>query len=913
MAKLLPSGFPPPPPTQSQHSSNLKSVYNDEPSLQFLKSRLPANTELLNAGKELLEAERSQDDEVVKMKEWICKALHKLEVDKNYSREQFRQDVEELKDQLPAAVAEKYKDLLNLSDALNPNAVALFIGHFAPNSCKDHVDKKEYSSKHCRTDRKNVCLRMTELWAKSLHKEAGGGKWSEEASKMVNERFVIVDAKILVTDETESHRSEFKQFCEENDISMAQMNLIGLILVGFVVKHHELGDKDHPLFIIVPSAAAHQDLFSRHGYYQTISTLFLEYIPHFQNFATKTIANLLLYPPERLEEYSARLLCLYGAIANDIGNPDIFSVPTVLSKIAERYAGIVNMTEEEIKDLRENMRALHDLRSDVGELARYLRRNGLANTAEEVYALLKLYCEDRRGPEMWWASHLGGVETGKMMTQAVECRTKLIKRGDVDASDDTRCLVLIKSELSEKHANLLRPVLMRSAAKALLDKAAASGHVDRDDSDACFEYIKENMTEKHAELWWACHLGGVTTGKKMTEAVEHRIKLIKAGEVEAGDDKRCLELIESQLSVEHANLLRPVLKRSAAKVLLDKASASGHVNRDDSDACFEYIEKNLSKEHAELWWGSHLGGVQHGKMTVAANKLGNGEHMEKEEEVLAWKERLRRLKFSFGAIRKQLCEMSKDCREGAIAHVYECARCSENTPVVRFNQNQLSRCNNPCCVGAKYLPTAPDGSNEWWKYVESLDADGLDEHLHMKTMKIQGKIDELTAASLGGVAPTHTHTTQSNSLLLPSPSSITQVATQLSSASNSARQKRKVTDHSEKMPSKKVKSSSKPAATTAPNTNTKKNVTSVASLPKRRRKPCSEEGCKNQSYSGGLCKRHGAKAKQCSHEGCTSTAQKGGVCRKHGKLCSREGCTNQVLQGGLCWRHGAKAKQSSRK
>ena len=55
-----------------------------------------------------------------------------------------------------------------------------------------------------------------------------------------------------------------------------------------------------------------------------------------------------------------------------------------------------------------------------------------------------------------------------------------------------------------------------------------------------------------------------------------------------------------------------------------------------------------------------------------------------------------------------------------------------------------------------------------------------------------------------------------------------------------------------------------------------------------RNRPCKQEGCPNQAYKGGVCRRHGAKVKMCEFEG---------------------GCTNQAKKGGLCYRHGAKVKQ----
>ena len=76
--------------------------------------------------------------------------------------------------------------------------------------------------------------------------------------------------------------------------------------------------------------------------------------------------------------------------------------------------------------------------------------------------------------------------------------------------------------------------------------------------------------------------------------------------------------------------------------------------------------------------------------------------------------------------------------------------------------------------------------------------------------------------------------------------------------------------------------------------------------PKRARRLCSIDGCKNGVVKGGVCVKHGAAVaprKKCSHDGCSNNAQKGGKCIRHGaevKECSHDGCTNIVVKGGIC-------------
>lgn len=152
---------------------------------------------------------------------------------------------------------------LNFGDALNPLAVCIMIAHFAPQSCKGYKDSKQYKSIFCKIDRNNPCMRMFDwILAKSLHREAGG-EWTDATKQAVSERISIVDAKVLITEDTDGHASEFRTFCHDNDISMDEMDLIGFLLYSFHVKHHDIGGSDSLLYVLVTSAAVYDALFSK--------------------------------------------------------------------------------------------------------------------------------------------------------------------------------------------------------------------------------------------------------------------------------------------------------------------------------------------------------------------------------------------------------------------------------------------------------------------------------------------------------------------------------------------------------------------------------------------------------------------------------------------------------------------------
>lgn len=71
------------------------------------------------------------------------------------------------------------------------------------------------------------------------------------------------------------------------------------------------------------------------------------------------------------------------------------------------------------------------------------------------------------------------------------------------------------------------------------------------------------------------------------------------------------------------------------------------------------------------------------------------------------------------------------------------------------------------------------------------------------------------------------------------------------------------------------------------------------------KKHCQEEGCANQVYTAGKCRKHGDRP-TCSSEGCTTKARTYGVCSRHGApkpLCGVEGCSKVDKRNGFCIRH----------
>ena len=363
---LLPENFPTPEETEDEEpQSHYKN--KEHPCIQKLKE-IHASGSFIHLAQTLLDA----DEESLTL---ILKALvdgMMLHENEYPSQAEFREAVEEWKKKLNNAVmmvsGYKYEGRLNFGDALYPYAVGLILVHFAPYSCIDYNDEdfKEFWSKFCKIARANACMSFFDwILPKSLNKEAGRD-WTDETKKEVSKRMSFVDGKFLVTVDTDNHQEEFETFCSDNGITMAVMDLIGLLLITFHVKHHELGKSSEPLSILVTSAPARDDLFSSGTeYFESGSVRFLSYVTHGQNWATRTIKNIRLYPPPLLRSFSVRLVCFFRAIARDIGNPRLFCVSRS-SLIAEKYAGIADMTDE---DLQDRMIALSKITEDIKALS----------------------------------------------------------------------------------------------------------------------------------------------------------------------------------------------------------------------------------------------------------------------------------------------------------------------------------------------------------------------------------------------------------------------------------------------------------------------------------------------------------------------------------------------------------------
>eukprot|EP00986_Skeletonema_menzelii_P016694 scaffold15529_cov77-Skeletonema_menzelii.AAC.1 len=86
-------------------------------------------------------------------------------------------------------------------------------------------------------------------------------------------------------------------------------------------------------------------------------------------------------------------------------------------------------------------------------------------------------------------------------------------------------------------------------------------------------------------------------------AIQHRKGLIILGVIEEDDHEECLDMVEKDLSKQHANLLRPILMKEVAYETFRELISLGIVNKDDLQKTRKKVATLLSEAHANLITG----------------------------------------------------------------------------------------------------------------------------------------------------------------------------------------------------------------------------------------------------------------------------------------------------------------------
>ena len=161
--------------------------------------------------------------------------------DDNEDHQQFKANVDVARTRLAGVLGSiangKYRGRVNLGDGLREFLSLIIIKHYAPYSCKGYTDGGcEFNL----IDRKNPCIRaFLLLIARSLHKE-GGGIWTDDIAKIVNEKIAFTDMRVTLPESKDKHQREFNTCKKHCKISTDLFDLIGFLGYASQVKYHFL-------------------------------------------------------------------------------------------------------------------------------------------------------------------------------------------------------------------------------------------------------------------------------------------------------------------------------------------------------------------------------------------------------------------------------------------------------------------------------------------------------------------------------------------------------------------------------------------------------------------------------------------------------------------------------------------------
>ena len=311
----------------------------------------------------------------------------------NIGDEDLRTRFRELKVKLHDDILDKaneYKGRLNFGDCLSVYTALLILKHYAPISCKG----KACNGFSNVIWRGNVCiLQFLNVLPRSLHKEGGGGEWTDDHVNEVDKHVSFLDKNILVPEKKKDNDKEFGTFASRLGTTKGHLELITFIFYCIHIKHYKLvsGNNDSVLTVMCASMETFTQWFDKCEPFHNDSVLFGGNVPHGEVIASRKIRNPKNYPDDVLKSISDTLLLAYRAVAK---KSLLLCMPNS-SEIAERFAG--NMTPEEreallesiIESCRKGGRIAGKMGTDAATLVRLLKEEGHIETKEDAFALLQ--------------------------------------------------------------------------------------------------------------------------------------------------------------------------------------------------------------------------------------------------------------------------------------------------------------------------------------------------------------------------------------------------------------------------------------------------------------------------------------------------------------------------------------------
>ncbi|EJK59980.1 hypothetical protein THAOC_19745, partial [Thalassiosira oceanica] len=368
------------------------------------------------------------------------------------SEEQIEESFNKFKKDLAELISElcpEYSNRLNFGQALSELTELLVVLHYAPDSDKD------FKKGTCTFDKmppgSNCLAWLLKVVPKALNEEAGGTGMSAESLKRVAECVTMVDLRPIIPVSKKKCLSEFNTVRNGLGLTHGKFDLIGHLLVAYHAKFFQAlkKNKERQLPVLAGSYLVNARMYNESGRVTSSAVRKEGCIAHPECWLAGYIGNSIIYSIDDYEEFGRALSRAFGHVAKVV---DGFQVPQE-SRIGLRYGGLEDMTEAELKELRE---VLREMRARIGRKR---------TRAAEMYAICMHDGQSHDGAmdtireelgdsyaNLLQGSFDGGATTGKMITKAFKTYNECVdnKMTHEDAIKE------VENRHGPKHANLVR-------------------------------------------------------------------------------------------------------------------------------------------------------------------------------------------------------------------------------------------------------------------------------------------------------------------------------------------------------------------------------------------------------------------------------------------------------------------------
>ncbi len=560
-----------PPPRRTKRRRTNKESTNNHPAIVFLE-KCGASNSLLEAAGNLLKSEDNNTIQIV-----IVNLLGLLGKDIIEAAD-LKQQFISLKEQLYTAFMDisgaEYDGRINFGDCLSPNTALLILKHYAPDSCVGKVCKGVRNL----IWRGNACiLQFLLVLPRSLYKEAGGDGWTTGIREGVEASTMFIDMVLLVPKNKKTYAKEFRDFATKHGVSTCDLRLVTFIFHAIHIKYYQLvHGKSDTLTVVCASAATHDFWFDGRDEFKNDVVDNLGRIPHGEQIAARRLKNILLYPDHALEKISKQLLRAYTAIAEVV---DDFNVPTLEdgSKIAQRFAGRIDMTDDEkealLSTIRESCRLggrnggrkSSEMLKEADRLALELSEQGFFDTFKEgLFWLDSILGENYR--KRWEATQMAPV-----VIRYVREQRELL--GKCLTNEET--LEAIEHEFGESYVRVWVK-LARDATAFVIEQRNQGKCMKNKEAIAA---IKEKFDDNHAQAWEMRFMVAIAAGFVKDQQQEEGKRM--------GHDES-IAAITKEFGENYARAWEATQMKAIAKEFIEALRKKGECKElDQTDAALE--------------------------------------------------------------------------------------------------------------------------------------------------------------------------------------------------------------------------------------------------------------------------------------------------------------------------------------